>query len=1226
VSTRQPTPVRCKRLIQQALDATKEALEKFETASRHSQKHNKLTSSSLSILENDWMGAQALKAVCLMRMEKLQRNLALQQQSTKTTTLSKIRTPSLYSSSKQPPPPPPPPRSSLTTPTKSFLCKTSRTPSPRVTEPADPPSLQQTFSHEPVLDSILDRLELVRNPDLSRNVFYNHDILGGRAGALQLIWWLRQELGKDNATNETWAQDIVVSITCDMIQQGLATAEELRQQQHTHELPPLPPDTLFWVCDSHGTRKPYLHASRGVVGILYTLLGLHTDDWSLVEEEIPNARQYLRNTVDLFCAYGNRDEVNEATSPTREQNENDCANSNIYNELPANCGDDEKEMTNPKTMSEKPFGILSRHGRVRAQEDAEKQLQMVNFQKRIFFEAGNLRPFLDAPNVHDLSVDWFQGAAGLGILLLRASRVFQSKAYLIAAHTVCDSVILQRGMDSNSENQLSAAMETNSRLAWRSNSSHHRRTLYNLSPLNDNNHNNTESSYHDRTSLHNKYKSKGPAGMASMALCFLMLSEQCSGDTIVQSKNVTTLSLQSMWKNRALYYAQHAEKEWMSHLETVPITTGGWNPFSLYEGMGCLVSLLWQLARSKQPCEDESFGEFQLPFCISGSPTCYTDKQKIEISFNDVKILPPKEQETLPQSPPHIRRTTLPKQSPQSSPQNSAALPVVTEKEKADAELRRKLAEEKLAESRKRRAKAEREALRRKAIEEAAKKKKLEEEKERKALEEKKRKANLEARKHLQVVSRKMAAIKIEEDDNRNEEELSKKMLTEESKREAMLLARKQAQERVEAQRKAKEKKEKQRAEELEKMRKADLASKQAKAEAEANKRKEMADQLLKAKKEEAKLAKERERQRVLKEREESKRKQEELQRLDDERKKRDEERQRRMTQVWAQQEALKKRKEEEQLKLKIEQEEQRRLKERQKLLAAEEQWKRREELLKKKTAAEMQRAREKAKKEKELEEFKFKKQLEKALKLEEDRQKLREKQKRREEAQARRWREELVKKEKAEKERLKRIAETNRKKEEERKKRLGNTNRSKLQEGTQNIPLRGQHVQTNIENTIMTSPEDKSPSKETPFTSKVSQQRDAVSLSRYSLPSRPSMFWSLQSDSKIGASDDYSIALVIETDAATRNGESVSVASSSQIVSSKTSDLSCDNSCSESTRSPCQAVQLSQCTAANTSWNTEVSLVGTSIPRRRKGIDPTQRIHSLSKIVQGTLELRKQL
>merc|ERR1712238_496275 len=64
-------------------------------------------------------------------------------------------------------------------------------------------------------------------------------------------------------------------------------------------------------------------------------------------------------------------------------------------------------------------------------------------------------------------------------------------------------------------------------------------------------------------------------------------------------------SLQCLWKSRATLYAQHAYQEWMKYLDTIPVTTGVWNAFSLYEGMGGLVSVLWQLSLSLLVVDDD---------------------------------------------------------------------------------------------------------------------------------------------------------------------------------------------------------------------------------------------------------------------------------------------------------------------------------------------------------------------------------------------------------------------------------------------------------------------------------------------------------------------------------------------------------------------------------------------------------------------------------------------
>jgi len=100
------------------------------------------------------------------------------------------------------------------------------------------------------------------------------EVLYGRAGALQAILFLRQEL-----QDETIGRDLVVVLASDIVRAGLACSQTTRC--------PLP---LLW--EWHG--KAYLGAAHGVVGILQILLSLQLNELDRVSQ-IVNA-----NVCDLI--------------------------------------------------------------------------------------------------------------------------------------------------------------------------------------------------------------------------------------------------------------------------------------------------------------------------------------------------------------------------------------------------------------------------------------------------------------------------------------------------------------------------------------------------------------------------------------------------------------------------------------------------------------------------------------------------------------------------------------------------------------------------------------------------------------------------------------------------------------------------------------------------------------------------------------------------------------
>jgi hypothetical protein len=90
----------------------------------------------------------------------------------------------------------------------------------------------------------------------------NPDLWSGKAGALQGIFFLRRELASPEG-----ATDLVISMAAGLL-------EALNKP----------------ISGREGMK-------HGRIGILYTLLGLHQDEWKILEKEVPNAKQSINDIV-----------------------------------------------------------------------------------------------------------------------------------------------------------------------------------------------------------------------------------------------------------------------------------------------------------------------------------------------------------------------------------------------------------------------------------------------------------------------------------------------------------------------------------------------------------------------------------------------------------------------------------------------------------------------------------------------------------------------------------------------------------------------------------------------------------------------------------------------------------------------------------------------------------------------------------------------------------------
>jgi lantibiotic modifying enzyme len=108
------------------------------------------------------------------------------------------------------------------------------------------------------------------------------DVLYGRAGVLQAIWFLRRQL-EDPSLGERLA----VRLSKEILKEGLRKAKEA---QSSAKLP------LLW----QWHEKLYLGAAHGVVGILHTLLQLREEEWQQIEEqdELFHIRTKIQDTIE----------------------------------------------------------------------------------------------------------------------------------------------------------------------------------------------------------------------------------------------------------------------------------------------------------------------------------------------------------------------------------------------------------------------------------------------------------------------------------------------------------------------------------------------------------------------------------------------------------------------------------------------------------------------------------------------------------------------------------------------------------------------------------------------------------------------------------------------------------------------------------------------------------------------------------------------------------------
>jgi len=1206
------TPFRCKRLLKQALEGAQTATNRFKRSNSYQR-------SNISLLGGEWVGSHALLAVCYRRLEdfsKRQKEQQEQQQEQsrqsqqsllptsgddQCDTASNISSPvvttslgrngtaaaassgaSLFSNSKQRGTPKrtiPSSSGKSVASDRSYGGASVRSMrSMRSTGASTVATTNPRPRSQQIADKILYRLEKQHlasdnidadHDDLTYSTFgsnytnntlssmamaavWNQDVLGGRAGALQAIWWLRKEFN-----DVSLGQDLVVSLAAKILEEGHSTAASMgfhnNNNSNSNKEQPLSDEgqnhedcndgeddndsncygdsdsdgesesigeLLFWVCDSQGSHKAYLGAARGVVGILHTLLGLSHGDWELVEEQIPKARVCVRYTIDVFM-------------PTST---NAIASTNVNASV--------SSAENFSSNHEDPSGHVATLKHEHEGESATETRRRSALHERFLYShpsppdaettqpesiSGNLRSRLDASKDSDNTVDWFHGATGLAMLFLQASKVFRSKEYLQEAHRLCDAVIFPRGLVEQRKPVLpgrgGGSITTNSSRAGRK-----------IGPLNK----------------------KGPVGLASMAVCFLQLSQLCSNDsetntnTEIEMKGennseeptntdhateglVPKTSLKKLWKTRAALYAQHAHQEWVNYLKATPIATGVWNAYSLYEGMGGLISLLWQLSLSTFPIneatamnsslemEDSMRVLIQMPLYGLGSvndstnatTTAEEPSEPIVLSHGDVTLSKPAEEILRPISPTKIRRTQV-------SVRGSSKVLAESRRRRALAEAEAKRQAEEVENMRAEQAKAQQAVLKaRRRIELESRRKaqllarkrglevarqKEEETSKNAATKEEEDKSKREAL----LLARKQAKERVEAKRRAKEEEeeskkAAKKAEEDQSKRDALLLARKQAKERVEANRRVKEEEALANAKAEAERRAVNVENKRKAAEEEAKKRRSLADARLRRQKKEAELAKQKEEERKQKEEADCLRRAKEFKQKEEQRKQRLAELKKR--QLRAGEIA----KEKEKRRFFQEEDDRERL---------EKESKVKEEERKKRDAERRRRLeflKERRKKEEQASTTQNKTKEENVGRKSEARKALESKEKRRLQLREER----LKKQQEMQEEKLRKELQRALDKEVENQKREECLRVQELEELKMQESINAIHQLENPQPSQVPTPS------QHPVYSPSFLERKSLNPAHFSVPTKSSLFWSLQSDSNIGSSESYKPALV---------------------------------------------------------------------------------------------------
>jgi hypothetical protein len=1052
-------------------------------------------------------------------------------------------------------------------------------------------------SYNTIVNAILSYIQQLH---INESIIYNNGILSnGRCGAVQAILWLRQQL-----QDPTIGTGTMVQLVTKIIHIGRVTATQKKLQpfnntnNNTEDVPndqlddttttsattttttpfrtkaqPLPSQLLFWICDTQGTHQTYLGAGRGVIGILYTLLGVSRNDWNIIEQQegYGSAQQDIHYTIHECFLY----HTNKKNSPSK-------ASSSSPSKITTTT-------TIPSTQV--MVGTEARDDRIPPQRPPSSPSQSPLCHRFLDPATGNLRRYLDGPvlavadreegtttssSQSSTCLDWYQGLSGLVLLLLQAARVYQSRVYVQEAHAICDTILFPHGLYGSSSwchFNLNTTTTTTTTMNIGGAGSDGSSSNRNNTPIN-NNHNNSSymgprlrSTSKQQQQQQQKYprqtipsssstttattspslctKRSGPVGMTATALCFFQLSQLCTdhpmsattsnGEALEEgSSSHIMASLSSLWRDRSILFAQRAHTEWIEYLETVPIgITPGWNPFSLYEGMGGLVSVMWQLASSCSSSDEvdalvvttaladeskKSIPPPQMPLYCGGATSTVSRSffHSIFLSEKDVTVLVPPDVTPVPDSPPPIKRTntvihpnpttrtTIP--SPPNWSLNTNKPSRTVHDDRRLMEERKRVVQNQLDESRRKRAVLDMAVAKRTAQLEAIQRQRQLEAEERKAQAREKRRVELDARKHAILMARKRAEKREIEDQKRRAEGVAQTKKEHEAKKKALLLARALAMERVQLRRTEQEEEIRKKEEADAQRRATELRAKQLAAEEDARKRRSMMEILLKRKAHEFEIAKQRESDNQRKEEEDRNRRMVELKWKEQERKRKEEARNRKLEAIEGRrgEEEARKRREEEIL-----------------------QQRKKEETIKRRKQREATMERQKkalARQQKEAEELRLKQELRNQKELMTKLLEAEAKHKHDEEVRNRRETMEI--------EMIIRIQDSLEIEIEEEEFRKALHDTGDENDGNQKSipsPEHGQPLPSAGERTMVVQPPTL-PRPSDAYSPSVLQKKEMNPL-HYSVPTKESLFWSLQTETNIGNSDHYKPAMVPATD-----------------------------------------------------------------------------------------------
>lgn len=169
--------------------------------------------------------------------------------------------------------------------------------------------LQNSVAAKKILATIHQRLVVAVTAHQHHDQHHDHvhhprgdpSVMKGTAGILQAILWLRRELEMP-----TLFQNVLVDLAVQLITEG-------RQTQEVTLFWPVPPVIQSSKAKANTKNRPEktssldLGASRGTVGILFTLLGCSPTDWTIINDKLPchddgngqgQAKQWIQNTIN----------------------------------------------------------------------------------------------------------------------------------------------------------------------------------------------------------------------------------------------------------------------------------------------------------------------------------------------------------------------------------------------------------------------------------------------------------------------------------------------------------------------------------------------------------------------------------------------------------------------------------------------------------------------------------------------------------------------------------------------------------------------------------------------------------------------------------------------------------------------------------------------------------------------------------------------------------------